>query len=402
MKRLAFSVPGVPGPMNISRVRALGALLVLGTAMLVAPVSFAFAQGTLSGLGFGYPVGGASTRVAGTAGAFGEFDAVSPFNPASVGGITRTLIAAQTEPEFRTLRLGGVKERTTTQRVPLIMIALPARNGLTVALSGRTFLDRSYSTRTTGTVVIGGNTLATNDQIDVRGSIADLRAAAGWRVNSKLSIGLAGHLFTGDNLVATSRQFDDTTSFGSVLDSSRVTYFGRGVSVGGEVQIVKGLSAAASYRKGFSLDSRVSDTVRSRANVPDRVGASLRYDGVPGSIFAIGIEQQNWSRMQSLGSSSVQAHDATNWHVGAETGGPQVLGTTVQVRVGYARNTLPFGTNGQSVNESRIGGGFGLPLARDFASLDFSVQRALRTMSGGGKENAWLLGLGLQIRPGGP
>jgi hypothetical protein len=165
---------------------------------------------------------------------------------------------------------------------------------------------------------------------------------------------------------------------------------------------VKGLSAAASYRKGFSLDSRVSDTVRSRANVPDRVGASLRYDGVPGSIFAIGIEQQNWSRMQSLGSSSVQAHDATNWHVGAETGGPQVLGTTVQVRVGYARNTLPFGTNGQSVNESRIGGGFGLPLARDFASLDFSVQRALRTMSGGGKENAWLLGLGLQIRPGGP
>ncbi|MEO7520581.1 MAG: hypothetical protein ABIW79_02070 [Gemmatimonas sp.] len=360
------------------------------------------AQGTLSGLGFGYPVGGASTRVAATAGAFGEFDAVTPINPSSIGGLSRTLMSAQTEPEFRTLRLGGVKERTTTQRVPLIFVALPARNRVSVALSGTTFLDRSYSTTTRGAVVIDGNTLQTNDQIDVRGSIGDLRAAVGWRVSDKLAIGLAGHLFTGDNLVATSRRFDDTTSFGSVLDSSRVTYFGRALSVGAQVQVLKGLSAAASYRKGFSLDSRVSDTVRSSAHVPDRVGVSLRYDGVPGTIFAVGIEQQNWSRMQALGSTAVQAHDAANWHVGAETGGPRVLGSIMQVRVGYAHNTLPFGANGESVRESRLAAGFGLPLARDFASFDFSLQRALRSIPSGGKENAWLLGVGLQIRPGGP
>lgn len=376
--------------------------LALSAALILVPAFGLKAQGTLSGLGFGYPVGGASTRAAGTAGAFGEFDAITPLNPASVGGLARTLIAAQTEPEFRTLRVGGVKERTTTQRVPLVFVALPTRNGLAFALSATTFLDRSYSTTTTGTVVIDGNTLATNDQVDVRGSIGDLRAAAGWRVNRKLSVGLAGHLFTGDNVVATARRFDDTTSFGSVLDSSRVTYFGRALSVGGELLLVKGLSASASYRKGFAFDSRVSDTVRSRAHVPDRIGASLRYDGVPGSIFAIGVEQQSWSRMQGLGSSAVQAHDATNWHIGAETGGPHVLGTTMQVRVGYAHNALPFGVNGRSVRESRVSGGFGLPLARDFASLDFSVQRALRTISGGGKENAWMVGLGLQIRPGGP
>jgi hypothetical protein len=251
-------------------------------------------------------------------------------------------------------------------------------------------------------VVIDGNPLETSDQVDVRGSIADLRAAAGWRVHPRLSIGVAGHLFTGDNLVATSRRFADTSSFGSVLDSSRVTYFGRALSVGGEVEVLKGLAASASFRKGFALESRVSDTVRSRANVPNRLGVSLRYDGVPGSIFAVGIEQQNWSRMQGLGSAVVQAHDATNWHVGAETGGPRVLGSLMQVRLGYAHNTLPFGANGQSVRESRIAAGAGLPLARDFASIDFSVQRALRTLNGGGKENAWLLGVGLQIRPGGP
>ena len=77
------------------------------------------AQGTLSALGFGYPVGGTSTRAAATAGAFGEFDLMSPINPAVLGGLSRTFLTAQTEPEFRTLRFGAVQEKTTAQRVPL-------------------------------------------------------------------------------------------------------------------------------------------------------------------------------------------------------------------------------------------------------------------------------------------
>ena len=369
----------------------------------VVPTVGAGAQGTLSGLGFGYPVGGLSTRATATGGAFGEFDAVSPRNPAALGGLPRTLIAAQTEPEFRTLRVGNVKESTTAQRVPLIFLAFPARHRVAASLSATTFLDRSYSTVTQGSVVIDGKTLQTTDRTDVRGSIGDLRAAVGWRLNERLSVGVAGHLFTGDNLVSSSREFADTTTFGSVLDSSRVTYFGHALSVGTEVQIVKGLAASASYRAGGKLESRITDTVRTRANVPDRLGVALRYDAVPGAIFAVGIEQQRWSRMQGLGSTLVQPHDATNWHAGAEIGGPRLLGAAVQLRAGYARNTLPFGANDREVKESRITGGFGIPLARDFAAIDFSVQRALRSLSGGaGRESAWLLGLGIQIRPGGP
>ena len=370
-------------------------------AMCVAPLAAAGAQGTLSGLGFGYPVGGVSTRASGTAGAFGEFDAVSPRNPASLGGLARTLIAAQTEPEFRTLRVGALKESTRAQRIPLLMVAFPAQRGIAVGLSAATFLDRSYSTVTRNTVVIGGSSLTTDDRNDVRGSIADLRAAIGWRVNAKLSVGLGGHLFTGDNVVASSRTFPDTTAFGNVLDSSRVTYFGTGVSVGAEVQVVKGLAASASFRSGGALDSRVRDSVRTRGNVPNRIGAALRYEGVAGSILAVGLERQDWSRMQGLGSALVQAHDAVNYHAGAEVGGPRLFGSALQLRVGYAKNTLPFGTNNQLVRESRITTGLGVPLARDLVSLDFSLQRANRTLDGGGaKESAWLLGVGVQIRPG--
>lgn len=381
--------------------RLLGLALALAITPVLMPAALQ-AQGTLSGLGFGYPVGGTSTRAAATGGAFGEFDAVTPRNPASLGGLRGTLIAAQTEPEFRTLRLGAIKESTTAQRVPLVMLAFPLRHGFGVGISATTFLDRSFTTITKGAVVIDGNTLVTDDRSDVRGSIADLRAAVGWRPNTRFSVGIGGHLFTGDNLVANSRTFSDTTAFGSVVDSSRITYFGNAISLGAEVQVAKGLAASASFRAGGSFESRVADTVRSRSNVPNRLGASLRYDGVPGSTFAVAVEQQDWSRMASLGTSLVQAHDATNWSAGAEVAGPRFMGSALQLRAGVARNTLPFGSGDRLVRETRITTGAGIPLARDAISLDFSLQRANRSLSGGtAKESAWMLGVGLQIRPGG-
>lgn len=382
----------------VGMMRAFVATAVVGAMAL--PTHDAGAQGTLSGLGFGYPVGGTSTRTAGTGGAFAEFDPLSPVNPASLGGYQRTLMTAQTEPEFRTLRFGNVKESTTAERVPLLMLIFPLPRNVAVSLSGSTFLDRSYTTVTTGSVVVEGNTIATNDRSDVRGSIGDLRAGLGWRVNSRLSVGIGGHLFTGDNVVARRRVFADTLTFGSVDDSSRVTYYGMAVSVGGEVQIVKGLAVQGSYRSGGSLESRIRDTVRTQGSVPDRAGLSLRYDGIAGSTFAIGVEKAAWSQMKGLGSDLVQAHDATNFRAGAEVAGPKLRGAPVLLRVGYAKNELPFGANSQTVKESRITGGLGLPLSRDFASVDISVQRANRTMSGGAiKEGAWMLGFGLQIRP---
>jgi len=360
----------------------------------------AAAQGSLSGLGFGYPVGGTSTRAAATGGAFGEFDALSPLNPASLGGLQRTIITAQTEPEFRTLKFGSATEKSTAERVPLLMLVFPASRGVAFGLSASTFLDRSYTTLTTGTVVIEGQSISVRDQTDVRGSMGDLQGGVGWRINDRVRVGFAGHLFTGDNLVSRYRRFDDTLSFGSVNDSSRVEYYGMAASFGGEVQLVKGLALSGSYRVGGKLESRVRDTVKTQGKVPNRLGLSLRYDGVAGATFAAGIEKQSWSRMIGLGSSQVQAHDATNYHAGAELVGPKLRGLPTLVRVGYANNQLPFGVDGKMVAESRVTGGVGIPVARDFATLDLSLQRANRTLSGGGaKESAWLLGVGIQIRP---
>jgi len=52
------------------------------------------------------------------------------------------------------------------------------------------------------------------------------------------------------------------------------------------------------------------------------------------------------------------------------------------------------------VKETRYSTGFALPIARDAATIDFSLQRANRALANSGaKESAWLLGFGVQIRP---
>lgn len=373
--------------------------LAVASALLAGSAT-AGAQGTLGALGFGYPVNGVSTRAAGTAGALSEFDALTPINPSAIGGLTRTVLSAQAEPEYRTLSIGSVRERTTSQRVPLLMLVLPARRGFAVSLSARGFLDRSYTTLTTGSAVVDGLTLPTSEKLEMRGAIGDMRAAVGWQINPRFRVGLGGHIFTGEHQATRQRRFADTLLFGGTLDTSKVTYFGTALSFGGEVQLIKGLAATLSYRMGNDFDARIRDTTRATGAVPSRLGAAMRYDGIPGAVFTAGYEQVTWSDMQPMASSRTTANDAANVYGGAEIAGPRFRGYPVMLRVGYARNDLPFSNTAEIVKESRVGGGVGVPIARDAASIDFSLQRANRSLAGStATERAWLLGLGIQIRP---
>ena len=309
---------------------------------------------------------------------------------------------ADVEPRLkdRTLTVNGVSERSMLQRVPLIMVIFPARHGVAIGISATSFLDRTFATTTTGRAVIDGKSVPTSDQTEVRGAINDLRAGAGWQISPRFRVGVAGHLYTGENKATRERTFADTLAFGNVLDSSRVTYFGTALSVGGEVTLGKGFTALTSYRRGNELNARIRDTIVAKASVPTRTGVALRYDGIVGSVFAVGMEQIAWSEMASLGSSSTTSTDAMNWHAGAEVAGPKFRGLPLLVRAGYALNELPFGVLGQIAKENRMTAGLGLPVAGEDASLDLSVQRAHRTLSGSGlTETAWLLGIGIQIRP---
>jgi hypothetical protein len=85
--------------------RGLRIAVVAAASMLVA--SSAFAQGTLSTQGFGYPPGQLSTRALGTGGGLTEFDFDTPVNPAAIGLSGEPRLYLQYEPEFRKLSNGS-------------------------------------------------------------------------------------------------------------------------------------------------------------------------------------------------------------------------------------------------------------------------------------------------------
>lgn len=385
-------------PMKSSLRRAAVGSAVLFLAPLVAE-----AQGTISTQGFGYPLAGTSTRAAGTAGALSEFDLLTPRNPSALTGMARSVLAVQAEPEYRKLTFGSIEESSRVQRVPLLMAGVRVSSKAVISFSSAGFLDRNFTTTSSGEALVGGVILPTKDVQDMRGSIADLRAGVGYRVHSRVSVGLAGHVFTGSNRLNLVRTFNDTVGFGTVNETSGVAFFGKAVSVGSTFLLPKGFLAAASFRKGGSMEADNGDTVLTRAHIPDRLAAGVLYTGFAGSSFAFNVDNTKWSSMQSLGTSLLQTHDATNWSLGGEVPTGRVRGTPVMLRAGAGKNTLPFGINGGTVSEQRIAGGAAVAITsggRDQAVLDFSVTRANRKLSGStAKEGAWLLGIGIQIRP---
>ena len=79
--------------------------------------------------------------------------------------------------------------------------------------------------------------------------------------------------------------------------------------------------------------------------------------------------------------------------------GPRLIQRIITMRAGARFRTLPFGVNGEKVSETSFAAGFGAPLTRDRASLDFAIQRASRTAGSDIKERGFILSFGLRVSP---
>lgn len=385
---------------HCSTAALLTAAMVLGVSPRIAA-----AQGSLSGQGYGYPPGELSTRALGSGGGLAEFDPVSPINPASLASFGRTAFAFQYDPEFRTTQVGGATAHNTIARFPVVAIAVPFHQRFTFGFSASTLLDRSFTTQYTTTTPIGGQDVLANETIESRGSISDLRLGAAAYVSRWLRVGVGVHRLTGQNRLVSGRRFVDSTQFGSVSDSSTLSFTGSALSVGAEVTPVRGLSIAGSARRGGSLRTERMDTVVTRADAPDRYGIGVRVDRITGASFAVSYAQTRWSNMQTLGSATLDARDTHELGGGVEAVGPSIGIAPTILRLGARRRTLPFGIDGAQIRETDYTGGLGLPFSGGRALADLAVQRSLRNPDGGtaavqgARERAWTLSIGFTLRP---
>jgi hypothetical protein len=355
--------------------------------------------------GFGYPTGQLSTRALGTGGALGEFDPVSPLNPAALLDLGRTFAAFQYDPEFRRLTATGGSQRNTVARFPVVAVGGPFRRRAVFALSASTLLDRTFSDTLVTTTTFVDRTVSATERAESNGSIADIRLGVAYGPARWLRVGLAGHVLTGENRLVSSRRFADTLTFRSTADSTTLDYTGSAVTLGAEATPARGVRVAGSYRRGNGMSVSRNDSTLARANAPDRAGIALRVDRVAGAAFAVGYSRTTWSRMRGLGSAALEVADVDEVNAGVEATGPRVGEYPLLLRLGGRRRTLPFGVGGARVRETSFGGGAGLPLGGGRALADVAVQRALRTPQGGAgavrdaRERAWLLSVGFTVRP---
>lgn len=371
-------------------------LLVAGCAGVAAPVR---GQGTLSTQGFGYPLGGLSTRAAATGGALGEFDQLSSRNPAALTGWGRSGLYVQFDPEFRRIESGDASDRTTTSRFGAMAAGFNVGQRWTIGVSSHAFLDRSWATSFRSGQRLGDDSVSYAERFSSKGGINENRFAVAYRLHPKVVIGAGLHLLSGENRLNLKRQFDDSVRYGTLSRDISLTYSGTAASAGIVVSPFRRLSLAGSYRQGGSMKLRVVDTLRTAAHVPSRFGVGARLEPISGVTLLVGADRTEWSRMNGLGSPSAAAQDTWEYSTGVEFAGQRLRNAPWTYSLGYRQRDLPFAAAGAPVNERIFAGGLGIPIAGPRGMLELALQRAVRDATTTVSERAWLLSVGFVVRP---
>ena len=376
----------------------------IGVFALLA-CSTAEAQGTLSAQGFGYPPGQFSTRALGTGGGLALFDSETPLNPAAIALSSDPRVFLQYEPEFRRFSAAGETANTLIARFPLTAASVPFGTKGSVGLSVSTFLDRSFATTTTRDVTIGDQTTPVTETVRVLGAINDVRLAAGYAGSAKFQLGVAGHVFTGQNRVFFNQGFPDSSNFSPVSQTTTLSFTGLAVSAGAIFRPGRAIGFAVSGRKGGDITSRSRDTTVSEARVPDRIGAAISYEGIAGASLSAQVARESWAALNGLGSSeATNAVDAWEGGLGLEAAGPRIAERLVVLRAGARYRTLPYQAAESDVGELSFSGGIGAQFFRNRAAFDVTLQHSSRSASdsavlGDVSERAFTLSFGLRVRP---
>ncbi|HEX6576607.1 MAG TPA: hypothetical protein VF042_16685 [Gemmatimonadaceae bacterium] len=373
---------------------------IAGFAALSISAGSAAAQGGLSTQGFGYPPGQMSTRALATGGGIAEFDADSPINPAAIGLSGEPRMFLQYEPEFRKLSNAGASSNTLTARFPVFSASIPIGGKGSIGISASTFLDRSSSTSITREVEIAGTVTSVTEETQILGAINDLRFAFGFAPSQKFQIGAGIHAYTGQNRVFFTQAFPDSLKFSTIQQVTTLGFRGYAASAGVLVRPSRNIGFALSGRKGFNIEARSADSAVSEADVPDRFGVAVAYEGIPGSSISARLSRDMWSKLNGL--SSVGAVDAWDGGLGVESLGPRLIQRQTILRLGARYRTLPFLAAGSEVTELSFAAGLGAQFFRNRATLDFGLERAgrkAREADVDATERSWILSFGLRVRP---
>jgi hypothetical protein len=351
--------------------------------------------------GVGLPTRPIGVRAMSTGGSFGMFDPQSSLDPAALGALDATTASFNGLQEYRSTTNPAGSESQRETRFPQVTLGGPIKKTpLVLGLSYSAYSNRDFSIASAGTATLRGVPVPVNDTLNSRGGISSIRLAAAYRLGGKTFVGAAFHILTGSDRVEQHRSFSDTT-YRPVAERSELSYAAVGVSVGLTQQVGSRMLVALAARSDGHANIDKDSTRIGRLDLPYSFAAGVRYR--VGRRLDLGAQGQyaTWSGANSdLSAGDPPGFNTIDLSFGGEyTPDPRRPGRH-PIRFGARYGTLPFPiVAGAQPHELGFSVGTGARFAKDRAGVDVSVEHVSRSDGTGRSERAFLIGLGITIRP---
>ena len=390
-------------------------ILVLVLAGMSALTATAAAQSSQFGIrGLGLPGRELSARSLALGGGYGLFDGESSLNPATLSTLTTSTAMFTSAGSWGTATnpLGSSTSRDT--RFPQVLVGGPIPgHPFAIGVSYSLYTDRDFTVVSDGVASPRGVNVPVHDTLSSRGGIDDLRLGVSWRAGSTLALGAGLHFLTGSNRLASRRFWEDTT-YHSPSESAELSYTGIGLSIGALWQPVRAVQIAGSFRHDGPVTVNRDSTGVGQVllpsstigvvKLPTTLAGAIRLTPNPRVSLMASVLSRNWSVADSslLAQGAPGARNTFEINGGIELFRDLKRPNKYPLRLGAWNATLPFLlASDVQPTEHGLSIGTGRRFAADRGGFDFAIARVWRSQGSSYRETAWLVTVGLSVRPGG-
>ena len=350
----------------------------------------------------GIPQPPLSARAIGMAGSMGMLDGMSATNPAAITSIIGLTIGFNVYQNWRSSTSPGGTGSGSDAGMPNIVIVNRIKETpFYVSGSFGSYTDRDFGFVTTDSTPVNGQPVGYRDSLESRGGTSDFRLAVGYRDGKKLALGFGLHFLTGSNRFFLSRIFDDSL-FAPVRQRSELAYNAVGLSLGAVYHPIEPLLLTALVRHDGSMNVDRDSLQAYTFALPWTIGGGAQYQLKRRGTVSAEVTYTTWAdaNAELLANGGAGAVNALDAALGAELYTSPQSPAKLPLRIGLRSRTLPFPLSpGAQPSEFSVAAGTGGRFAKGHAAADIALQRLWRKDDNGFSEDAWVLSIGLTLKP---
>ena len=182
--------------------------------------------------------------------------------------------------------------------------------------------------------------------------------------------------------------------------SEDVEYFAKGISLGFISVPSEKLQLGGSFRIDSDIRIETGSGDASDVDMPIQFAAGLVFRPQLAIRWSASFNWRGWGNASDDLTTIGLGRSFDTWEVGTgvEIGGAGPGTSAIPIRAGVRYAKLPFSVSAEQPTELNFSIGTGIRFASERASLDVTLERAIRD-GAGAKEKAWLFTLGIGVTP---